>query len=339
MLMTKVGARDIFLCFLFASLTATSYAQINIKHTCLRLLEQSASDLKKCLVKQRTEDECTSKNTVLEAQIGRCNTQQFTTEDISYAIRSGESEVAGDKNYSPFAKKVLKNKLNLNATRGNRLNFSQQFPKYSKSHPKRLPHIQSLNYDTKGCKNQYYATTNRLAYSGKYTAKRYILPTVESDATTDIDQHPQSTIHYFSRMTQGKCYQPPKENERLISGELKIVNIPSVVLTELSPKNSRTRTIICESEKSCKQKKEELLSWKLKYQKAYLSYKRIHHCLEKESDNAFFHRIHRKGFSKLPLPKYCPKNNIKQHLENQELLVKEIALAIFGPTKSITDNG
>ena len=306
---------------LMALLFYTGNGYGHITHPCLMMVERLAASLKQC-TSTRHDDHCRNARQALADQVRQCRKLAFTTEAIEEAIQEGEATVAGEGAAYHLDKTDDDSAMTAAAiSKGNVHNFRQQFANVS------VFPVEDLDYGAgqSGCHNAFLAAAGRYQFLGEFDLKRYRL--------NDKAGAEPYRLYFFSRMTEGVCYEAPQPDQTMENGDRVVLNLPEGFFPVLkqSTRQSGTVAVIvrCDNEGECTDKKRRALNLQMDYQATYLRWQRLQHCDALSSDNHFFPRITRLRFKKQELPGYCMEEDLEQNIQQLEATMKETEKALF----------
>ncbi|MCG8672694.1 MAG: hypothetical protein MI867_25050 [Pseudomonadales bacterium] len=299
---------------------AASFSNAHVAESCLKLLEQSAQDLKHCVVKKKREN-CRYDRQLLTDQVESCREQQFSDEEITHAIRVGESFVEGNASYylEPSARDAL-NSAEMVA-KGNVENFSVQFRKV-KSFP-----VEDLYVGANmgGCHRAFLATGERYKFLGSFKFKRY--------NPEDIDNAVPHTIFFFNKMLEGVCYEAPNPGQTMPNGDRVVLNLPREFFVYLKRsaeiQDERAVTVICASEAECSTKKKKALELQVDYHASFLRLQRLKLCERQSKSNGVFQRMARFKITHEELPTHCMEETLDENIKSLSKTVNNIGRQLF----------
>lgn len=294
----------------------------HIADTCLLIIEQTSTKLKRCVSSTGDQSQCLADRLKLRHQINECSQQQFPETSITNAILTGEARVEGNYSFHLGTDQFLhRSTADL---RGNEQNFATQFGNSSTAAPAGM----SDNLNAGGCKNAFLGDGRHYVYGGGVSMKRFAI------GDDDFGNEPfHYKLHYFIRMQQGQCYPIPQEGAKDSNEEYSVTNIPTSFVSQLQSHTNkfgtRNRVIICESEMMCQELKRSHLTHHVDYQAANLKYRRLRHCAELDQLNKPLSRLVRFHIEEKPLPSHCPTSGLQSDIKNQEQIMDSLERTLF----------
>lgn len=312
-------------------LLGLSYSSVaHIADTCLVVIEQTSTNLKRCVSNIGDQSQCLTHRLKLINQINECSQQQFPQISITEAIRNGEAMTQGSFSFYLGEDQFIYGTTD--SLRSNEHNFAIQFGNSSSAI---APSGMSDNLNAGGCKNAFLGDGRHYVYAGGVSMKRFAL------GDDDYGNKPVKTkLHYFIKMQKGQCYPIPQEIDKDSNEEYTVTNIPESFVSHLKSQSNefgtRNNIMICESELMCKEFKRDHLTHQVDYQAANLKYRRLRHCAELSQQNNPMSRLMRFQMDEKPLPAHCPTSGLRDDIRKQEQIMHELEKKLFRQESALT---